>query len=106
MANYAIQAHRTSERRACRLATLSRSGYRYVRRKPNDDKIKGKLAQIAEDHHRWGFRKMAAYLRKRGNRWNHKKVYRIYCEMGNGAEYTDKTQEAASNPGSTAIGPT
>jgi len=82
MANYAIQAHKTSERRACRLAAFSRSGYRYVRKKPNDDEIKGKLAQIAEDHHRWGFRKMAAYLRKRGNRWNHKKVYRIYCEMG------------------------
>jgi len=82
MANYAIEAHKTSERRACRLAALSRSGYRYVRKKPNDNEIKARLAQIAEDHHRWGFRKMAAYLRKRGNQWNHKKVYRIYCEMG------------------------
>jgi hypothetical protein len=60
MANYAVEAHKTSERRACRLAALSRSGYRYVRKKPNDDEIKGKLAQIAEDHHRWGFRKMRA----------------------------------------------
>ena len=82
MANYAIQAHRTSERRACRIVNLSRNGYRYVRKKPNDDEIKGKLARIAEEHHRWGFRKMAAYLRKGGNHWNHKKVYRIYCEMG------------------------
>ena len=82
MVNYAVEAHKASERRACRLAALSRSGYRYVRKKPNDDEIKGKLAQIAKDHLRWGFKKMAAYLRKRGNRWNHKKVYRIYCEMG------------------------
>jgi len=82
MANYAVEAHKTSERRACRLAAFSRSGYRYVRKTSNDGEIKGKLAQIAEDHHRWGFKKMAAYLRKRGNRWNHKKVYRIYCEMG------------------------
>ena len=82
MANHAIEAHKASERRACRLAALSRSGYRYVRKKPNDDEIKGKLAQIAEDHHRWGFRKMAAYLRKQGNQWNHKQVYRIYCDMG------------------------
>jgi len=81
MANYAVEAHKASERRACRLADLSRSGYRYVRKKPSDDEIKAKLAQIAEDHHRWGFRKMAAYLRKGGNPWNHKKVYRIYCEM-------------------------
>ena len=55
MAEYAIEAHQTSERRACRLTALSRSGYRYVRKKPNDDEIKEKLAQIAEDHHRWGF---------------------------------------------------
>ena len=82
MADYAIQAHQTSERRACRLAALSRSGYRYERKKPNDDEIKAKLAQIAEDHHRWGFRKMTAYLSKGGNQWNHKKVYRIYSEMG------------------------
>jgi putative transposase len=82
MATYAIEAHKTSERRACRLVDLSRNGYRYVRKKTNDDEIKAKLAQIAEDHHRWGFRKMAAYLRKQGNQWNHKKVYRIYCEIG------------------------
>ena len=82
MANYAIQAHKTSERRACRLFNLSRNGFRYVHKKTNDNEIKAKLAQLAEDHHRWGFRKMAAYLRKGGNQWNHKKVYRIYCGMG------------------------
>ena len=65
--NYVFEAHKTSERRACRLAALSRSGFRYVRKKPNNDEVKAKLAQIAEDHHRWGFRKMAAILRKQGN---------------------------------------
>ena len=82
MAGYAIEAHQTSERRACRLANLSRNAYRYVKKKANDFEIQTKLAQIAEDHHCWGFRKMAAYLRKQGNLWNHKKMYRIYCEMG------------------------
>ena len=72
MANYAIEAHTTSERRACQLAALSRSGHKYVRKKSNDHEIKVKLAQIAEDHPRWGFRKMAAYLKKQGNQWNHK----------------------------------
>ena len=81
MAAYAIGAHQISERRACRLVNLSRNGYRYVKKQLNDDEIKSKLAQIAKDHHRWGFRKMAAYLRKQGNVWNRKKVYRIYCEM-------------------------
>lgn len=71
MAAYAIEAHQTSERRACRLAALSRNGYRYVSKKANDGEIQGKLARIAEAHPRWGFRKMAAYLRKQGNVWNH-----------------------------------
>jgi len=53
-----------------------------VKKKANDDEIRTELAQIAENHHRWGFRKMAAYLKKQGNTWNHKKIYRIYCEMG------------------------
>ena len=82
MANYAIGAYQISERRACRLINLSRNGYRYVKKKANNDEIKDKLTQIAEDHHRWGFRKVFAYLRKQGNAWNQKKVYRIYCEMG------------------------
>jgi len=82
MAGYAIEIHQTSERRACRLANLSRYAYRYVKKKANDSEIKTRLSQIAEDHPRWGFRKMAATLRKQGNQWNHKKMYRIYCEMG------------------------
>ena len=81
MARYAIETYQVSERRACRLVNLSRNGYRYVKKKANNNEIKAKLTQLAKDHHRWGFRKMAAYLRKQGNVWNHKKVYRIYCEM-------------------------
>lgn len=82
MAGYAIETHQTSERRACRLANLSRYAYRYVKKKANDSEIQTRLLQIAEDHPRWGFRKMAATLRKQGNPWNHKKMYRIYCDMG------------------------
>ena len=82
MAEYAIETHQTSERRACRLANLSRNAYRYVEKKADDFDIQTRLSQIAEDHPRWGFRKMAATLRKQGSPWNHKKMYRIYCEMG------------------------
>ena len=82
MAEYAKEAHQTSERRACRLTNLSRYAYRYVKKKANDSEIQTRLSRMAEDHPRWGFRKMAAALRKQGNPWNHKKMYRIYCEMG------------------------
>jgi len=98
MARYAIEIHQTSERRACRLANLSRNAYRYVHQKNNDIEIQSRLLQIAEDHPRWGFRKMAAMLRKQGNSWNHKKVYRIYCETGLNLRVKPKKRLPNRNP--------
>ena len=98
MAGYAIEAHQTSERRACRLANLSRNAYRYLKKKANDFEIHTKLAQIAEGHPRWGFKKMAATLRKQGNPWNHKKMYRIYCEMGLNLRVKPKKRLPSRNP--------
>jgi len=82
MARYAIETNQTRERRACHLANLSRNAFRYAKKKTDDLDIKTRLYQIAEEHPRWGFRKMAATLRKQGNYWNHKRMYRIYCETG------------------------
>jgi putative transposase len=40
------------------------------------------LKHLAEEKPRWGFKKMYAYLRNQQNiSWNHKRVYRVYCEM-------------------------
>jgi putative transposase len=36
---------------------------------------------MAEAHPTYGFRKLFAYLRRSGNAWNHKKVYRIYRQL-------------------------
>lgn len=82
MARHAIETHQTSERRACHLANLSRNAFRYIKKKTDDLVIQTRLLQIAEEHPRWGFRKMAATLRKQGNYWNNKRMYRIYCESG------------------------
>lgn len=98
MARYAIETHQTSERRACRLVNLSRNAYRYVHKKNNDIEIQSRLLQIAEDHPRWGFREMAATLRKQGNSWNHKKIYRIYCETGLNLRVKPKKRLPNRNP--------
>jgi len=60
---------------------MSRSGFRYQAKKPNDDEIIELLTEIAERKPRWGFKKMFTYLKNQSYRWNHKKVYRVYCEM-------------------------
>jgi putative transposase len=98
MARYAIETYQVSERRACRLINVSRNGYRYVKKKANDNEIKAKLTQLAKDHHRWGFRKMAAFLKKQGNACNHKKIYRIYCEMELNIRVKPKKRLPARDP--------
>ncbi len=71
-----------SERRACRLLKISRSVYRYHPRYPDDAAIEQVLQAVATWKQRWGFRKMFAYIRNQGYRWNHKRVYRVYRAMG------------------------
>jgi len=93
-----METHQTSERRACHLANLSRNAFRYVKKKTDDLEIKTRLLQIAEEHPRWGFRKMAATLRKQGYPTNHKKMYRIYCDIGLNLRVKPKKRLPSRNP--------
>jgi len=79
---YLITEHQASEWRACRVAGMSRSGYRYKARKPDDADIRQQLLMIAERKPRWGYKKMYAYLKNQGYSWNHKRIHRIYRELG------------------------
>jgi len=36
------------------------------------------LTELAERYPRYGFKKLFQLLRRQGNRWNHKRVHRIY----------------------------
>ena len=76
-----IAEQQVSQVRACRVAGLSRSGYRYQARKADDAEIQEQLQQLATHHPRWGSRKMCAYLKNQGYVWNHKRIRRVYREM-------------------------
>ena len=71
-----------SERRSCRILNLSRNAYRYQAKKTDDHEIEQELRNLAECQPRWGYGKMIAYLKHQGYAWNHKRIYRVYCEMG------------------------
>jgi putative transposase len=63
--------------RACRIVSLPRSQFYYSSKKDDRDVIQA-LQELAFQHPSYGFRKLFAYLRRSGHRWNHKKVYRVY----------------------------
>jgi putative transposase len=61
---------------------LNRSGFRYQPKQKDDAEIRQQLQHLASTQPRWGFKKMYAYLRNQEDvPWNHKRVYRVYCEM-------------------------
>lgn len=82
MVHYAIKTHQASVHRACRLFGLSRTVYEYEPKKKKDDvQIKEKLLKLANEHKRYGFRKMFQIIKREDYPWNNKRVYRVYCEL-------------------------
>ena len=73
-----------SIRRACEAVGLSRATWYQSPRDhlAKDSEVIDALMAIAEAHRRWGFWKSFKRLRLDGRRWNHKRVYRIYCHLG------------------------
>ncbi len=77
-----VKEHDCSERRACGLVGANRSSMRYVSRKAEECLLKRKITAIAHDKRRYGYRRIYALLKREGTIINHKKVFRIYKELG------------------------
>ena len=68
-----------SVRQVCRTLSLSRTVYFYQPDTRRDEPVIQALTELAERYPRYGFKKLFQLLRRQGNRWNHKRVHRIYC---------------------------
>ena len=71
-----------SERRACRLAALSRDSYRHPPEADQMSKdLSGKIVEITHARRRFGYRRIHDLLRPDFPGVNHKRVYRLYSEV-------------------------
>jgi putative transposase len=67
-----------SERRACRVVAAARSGVRYQRRRPDDDRLRKRLKALAEERRRFGYRRLWVLLCREHHGVDRKRVYRLY----------------------------
>ena len=65
------------------MMSVSKTSYYYKPKlKHEDESIRRYLLALSVKHKRWGFEKMRAKSRLDNKTWNHKRVYRVYCELG------------------------
>jgi putative transposase len=103
MVDFMHQEHDLSIRRACSAVGLSRSVYRY-RPKPRDDgPIVEQLVMLAERYPRYGFGKLFPIIRRNGHKWNHKRVYRVYCNLKMNLRRKGKKRLPSRNPQPLAV---
>lgn len=67
-----------SERRACVLVAANRATVQYQPRARTDDGLRNRLAELAERHPRYGYRRVWALLRREGWGVNRKRVHRLW----------------------------
>jgi putative transposase len=83
MAMNAVMQRGTSIALACRTFQISETCYRYSPVLSDEtEEIADWLERLTENKRTWGFGLCFLYLRNvQGYGWNHKRVYRIYCEL-------------------------
>lgn len=84
MAQRAVSEKAVSIRLACLVFSISETCYRYQTKLSHQNaEIADWLIRLTHNHRNWGFGLCYLYLRNvKGFYWNHKRVYRIYRELG------------------------
>lgn len=78
--NWAIKERDYSQRRACALVGMAPKTYRHVSARPDDEMLRSRLREMANERRRFGYRRLHMLLRREGVEINHKKLFRLYRE--------------------------
>jgi hypothetical protein len=83
MAQSAATVHQISVRRSCVIFGVSQTCYHYAAKNKDENKaVADSLIALSLRNRARGFGLMFLHLRNvQGKRWNHKRVYRVYCEL-------------------------
>jgi putative transposase len=83
MAKWAVAEKGRSIQGACQDFMISETCYRYqAKLSAENERIADWLVRLTHNQRNWGFGLSFLYLRNvKGYGWNHKRVYRIYCEL-------------------------
>ncbi len=83
MALQTVKAKKISVKRSCKVFCISETAYYYSPKNSDDNEyIANKLIELTQAHHNWGFKLCFLHIRNvLGKRFNHKRVYRIYCDL-------------------------
>lgn len=76
-----IVEHSISVRQACDQIHLPRATFLYQPTEKDDQPVIDQLSMLTDKHPSIGFWMCYHRIRKQGNRWNHKRVYRVYTAM-------------------------
>lgn len=77
-----VEHHHLSERAACRLVGLSRTGYRHHTKPKEGQVLRERLKALAVKHSRYGYLLLHGLLKAEGLVVNKKRTYRVYTEEG------------------------
>lgn len=77
----AMKRHGLSERRACTVIKQKRSSQRYQSRR-DDTELRERLIRLAHERRRFGYRRLAIFAWREGDRSNIKRIRRVYNEAG------------------------
>lgn len=77
-----LRTKEVSERRSCKLILLARSTCQYRIKREPDEEFENQVKELAFAHPRYGYRRVYALLRRRGQTVNRKRVVRVWQKFG------------------------
>jgi putative transposase len=100
MAQHYVASKGVTIKLACAAFSISETCYRYQALQSSENQlIADWLIKLTDDEKDWGFGMCFDYLRNvEGFSWNHKRVYRIYCELASNLRIRPKRRLKRNKP--------